>query len=257
MDDNQRREVLDSKVHPEGKGEDPAVEAYLDPEFEKKPVQERIDIALQLQQVLAGQGAIIEKIAQGDVQAAHLQDELNLLRARLEERERAAESYEANQQKFRDRLFDDMDELRSVDPEVIAKAQAQATKDLQEQVTNKKARRAVSEMSLKEKLRTEPQETITPTGELVLTRISGNLQPKLIDESITIGPFRYQLPVGIPIKVPRSVAQQYRQRKAALKENDEIAELLSAEPGKVKKDTDIAREWSKFSGEPFLIASRV
>lgn len=255
MDEDLNREALESKVHPEGRGEDPAVEAYLGPEFEKAPVQDKVSILLELQKITLGQNAILARIEAGDT---FLQDQLNVIRVRLDEREKAAEAYEANQQKFIEELFDDMNKLRSTDPEVIAKAQAQAVKDVQGQVTNKKARRTVEGMQMKERLLAEPQETITPTGELVLIREGGHPRPKLLPEKIVIGSFHWILEPGIPIKVPQSVAQQYRQRKEVLKENEGIADLLGAGPDKkTKKDTEIAREWSKYSDEPFKIGSRV
>lgn len=238
-DINRENEALDSIVRTDGVGEDPAVAALLSDDFVTASEVEALDVKLALQQLIRGQSALLNNMDT-------MSGEVSRLRQRMTAYEAAASAYEQDRKKFVEEIESRSELLLKREEERNA-IRAKAVNDVSEMVAVKKANAKMDAMEMKRRLLAEPTETVLVTGNWVNVSVGqGRSQMKLYPEYINIHGVQFKLEPG-QHTVPRSVAEIIRQRQANAAEQAERKEAISAAPGKIRKDTEVAKDWDAIS----------
>lgn len=236
---------------PENKGhisgmEERAVQAAIESDPATTSHTEALEIGLHLDQILHGMNSILSRMDKQDAEAIDLRDTLNSVRERLNKMEEAQQRWDEDRDQILQLAQERSDD---VDPEVRAQAQARATKDVQSMTAALRANANMDRLKFAEALKTMPQEEIISPGKIVFVRSqSGQPQPQLFHEQIRINGFTWTLPAGQPIKVPKVVADRWREMKIEAEELQARRNVLSAtERGKHRHEKTLAQEWSEIN----------
>lgn len=232
--------VLSSEINPSGHGEDPAVQAFLDPKYDSLPPGDALEIRLQLDAIIKGQAALLNN-------QDTMGQEIANIRRRVDEWEKIQDRFEQDNQKFIDEVNEQSNRLlKSLEDQ--QKTRVQAMQDVTRRLAEKRAGIAADAQRTKERLANEPVETINVVGRWVkVSRGQGTYEMVLQPEQININGVGFLLPPGSH-KVPKSVAERYRDILRSRQENQERKDLLRAGK-KLKKDTEIIRGWNEINAK--------
>jgi hypothetical protein len=226
-------EALNASVRIDGAGEHPAVQALMSPEFEKMSNMDASQIALLLQQIVRGQNSLLE---QNSIQIAQL-------RERQDQADREiAERFES-QQKFINDVLNRAEDLQRTGIE-RDKLIAEGVATYQKAKENATANLAAKNLQYAQQLAKEPKVMVISPGQLVTTMEHGQQVVKIINEEVRIKDKVWRLPIGIPVEVPKSIAEFLSQRRASQTETAKRSELLS----KNLEANKLADEWNKIEG---------
>lgn len=209
---------------------------------------EALDIGLQLDQLLKGMGSVLSRMDQQDEDGLALRDELSKIRERIVEMENAQRKWDEDRDKILEHAADVSD---SVDPAIRAQAQADAAKAVSSTTAALKANASLDRQRFIQSLKDMPQEEILSPGKVVFIRGQGGFTiPKLYNEVIRINGMEWQLPAGQPIKVPKIVADRYRQMMLEKEELAARKHILSAtDRGKHRHERVLVDDWNAVSSK--------
>ena len=222
--------------------EERAVQAAEESHPEDTSNIEALNIGLQLDQIMNGMGSILSRMDKGDEESLKLRDTLSRIRERLAKMEAAQDKWDAEREKI---LQHSMEISENVDPTVRAEASAKAARDLQSITAGIKVNANLERKAFAESLKDMPQEEIISAGKIIFISGQGGFsQPRLYNEQIRMNGLVWTLPAGQAIKVPKVVADRYRQMKLEEQELAERRHVLSAtERGKHRHEGTLAQEW--------------
>lgn len=226
-------EALNSTIRSDGQGEHPAIQTLMSEEFEKMSNLDASQIAFMLQQIVRGQNSLLE---QNSIQIAQIRERQEQVDREIAERFNA-------QQKFIEDVLDKAESLRRTGIEhdkLIAQGAAQYAEARKTAV----ARMAAKKLQLEEQLAQEPKVLVISPGRLVTTMQGGQQVTTIISEEIRMGHKQWILPVGVPVELPKSVADILSQRRASQAESAQRRDILS----KNMESSKLAEEWSKIGG---------
>jgi hypothetical protein len=234
--EQKEREALESPVRLDGKGEHPAVQALLSPEFEQMSNMDAMSVALILQDIVRGQQSLIARYDQTAEEIARLR----------EKQERAdkeiAERLEA-QQKFIEDVLDRAEKLQQKGEErdkLIAQGVAQYEKAKQVAAADM----ATKNLMFDQKLASEPKVTVVWPGEIVTVMEAGQQVVKVAPSEVRIRHRLWRYAPGQTVEVPKTVANFLEQRRASQQETLKRQEILQ----KNLEAPKLAEEWSKVGG---------
>jgi hypothetical protein len=209
---------------------------------------EALEIGLQLDQILSGMGSVLSRMDKQDEDGLALRAELSKIRARLVEMEEAQKKWDEEKDQI---LQHAMEVSESVDPKIRAHAQADAAKAVQSTAAALKANASLDRIKFAQSIKDMPQETIISPGKMVFVRgPSGFPTPKMFNEIIRINGLEWQLPAGQPIKVPKIVADRYREMMLEKEELAARRHVLSAtNVGKHRHEKQLVEDWNTVSSK--------
>lgn len=220
----QQQEILNSPVRLDGVGEDPAVRDLA--KIPEMTNEQALDVAVALQQILRGQQTQGEELAK--------------IRAEMVRMDKAAKKWEEDRVKFVEEV-----ERRASKYELAAaekeKLLAKEAGHLQELVREAMAQAAVDKMRFDQILAAEPKETIVSPGELLMVNESGAQMAKLVPEEIRIKHRVWVLEPGVPVEVPKSVADFVRSKRRQARETSERQAALQRNLESNELDREFAR----------------
>lgn len=242
-DITREQEVLNAPVHPQGKGEDPAVQALLSPDFATMSNTEALDIALVLQQIVRGQAAILNNLqTQGQ--------ELQKLRERMDKYDKAAIAWETDRKKFLEEVYQKADSVRITNPTKREEMRAKAAQRIQQEIEKAKAEKVYQDLQFVKMLESQPTEVIVSKGRVVTKREDGVIKQVVIPEVIRIRNKVWVLPPNQPVEVPKMVADEWRIRQTIQEEQEKRKKLLMVNDYYDGKPIDqVAKEWNEISSE--------
>lgn len=226
------QEQLNRPVDPTGEGESEAVKALLSPEFEQMSNLNASDIALMLQQIIRGQNSLLARIDQTGIEVAKLKEhQANVDKRIFEAIEREKKGIEE--------VLDRASKLKATGSErdkIIAKGAQLYTQAVQ----SARASKATEKLKFEEQIRRMPLEMVISPGIWINTREG----MKLIAEEVRIKHKIWALPPGVPVDVPKCVADVLRDRRKSQLETAKRKEVLA----KQSEQSKLAQEWSKIEG---------
>jgi len=221
---------LEKLVNTSGQGEDPAVKALLSDDFVKAPDVEALDVALALQEILRGQ-----KLQEAEIRK---------LRQQMSEYDKSAQEWNYEREKFVDKM-DSAYEKLTLSEEDRVRLQIQESERIKKETDMARANASMRIKSMKEKILTEPTETVVAPGELLTIREGKNFRSVIADTVIRIGQLEWKLPPGKPVDVPKSVANRLREMQ--LEKEEDIARRSLLDADRDTKDVEIARKWEEIN----------
>jgi hypothetical protein len=227
------REALVSPVRLDGQGEHPAIQELLSSEFEQMSNLDASQIALILQQIIRGQNSLME---QNSIQIAQIRERQDQIDKRI------ADELASNR-KFIEDVLDRAEDLKRAGIEhdrLVAKGVSQ----YQEAKENAVAQMAQRNLLYAQTLANEPKVTIVSPGQVITTMEHGQQIAKIIPEEVRIRDRIWRFPIGVPVEVPKSIADFLTQRRISQTETLKRQELLS----KNMETTKLAEEWNKIGG---------
>jgi hypothetical protein len=197
-----------------------AVEALQSDEFSRMKDAEALNVALALQEIIRGNTSIL---ANQDTMG----EELHRLRERMDKYDQATAKYEANRESFVEEVLQRSEKLRATGSGKD-KLIARGTLQLQEAITNARAKNASDKLRFEEALQTMEKVKIISPGVWETGYVSGG-QPvqHLVSEVIKIKHKTWVLPVGVEIEVPKVVAEVLANRRRSDQETAERQAVLS------------------------------
>lgn len=217
---------------------DAAVQAVKSEEFLSMNDSEALDVALALQQILRGQGAILNR-------QDEFADELRKMKAQMKKYDKAAEKYENNREKYIQEVLDKAASLKATGSEKD-KLVAQGTLQLQEAIKEARAKNASDKMVFEENLRRMPKVTVVSPGVWVSGSASGGAPVhQIVPEEIRIKHLRWVLPPGKPVEVPEVVAKALEDRRRSDAETAERQAALS----KIQENDKLTQEISEINNK--------
>jgi hypothetical protein len=227
------REALAAPVRTDGKGEHPAIQALMSPEFEKMSNLDASQIALMLQEIVRGQNSLL---AQNSSQIA-------MIRERQDKTDQDTSDRFDQQNKFIQEVLDRAEDLKRTGmahDKLVAEGAAQF-KAARESAA---ATLVMKNMEFARSLAAQPKLKVVSAGQLITTMEHGQQVVKIIPEEVRIKDKRWVLPIGELVEVPESVAAILTQRKASQKETAQRQQLLS----KNMESTNLAEAWNAIDG---------
>jgi paraquat-inducible protein B len=212
------------------------VKALMSPEFERMSNLDASQIALMLQEIVRGQNSLLANAQQNTVEIARLRERQDQVDREIAERL-------ASQNKFVEEVLDRAEKLQRTGEE-RDKLIAKGVEQYQEARAKAVASKAAKNLAFRQKINSEPKVTVISPGQLVTTMEMGSQVAKIIAEEVRIADMRWVLPPGVPVEVPKTVADYLTERRASQLETNQRAELLS----KNLETTKLAQEWSKIGG---------
>ncbi len=229
-------EKLNAPINPSGEGELPAVQALLDDDFVNLSDFKASEIALVLQQIVRGQNSLLT-LAQNN------SDEINRLKAKMESNDKFLEGRFNDQKGEIEEILDRASSLKAVGSKKD-KIVAQGAQMFSQAIVEAKAQAAVSKLQFEEMLRRQPKVTVVSPGVWIQIRNGQSLENKLIPEEIRIKHLRWLLPPGIPVDVPKAVADQLADRRKSQIETGLRKDMLS----KQMEQSKLANAWANVEG---------
>lgn len=217
-DEQRQREenAWDSKVRPDGVGEDPAIQALQN--FGEKSNVEAFDIALQLQQIIRGQNSMLANYEK-------MSDQIAKMRQRMAAMDEQAAKWETDRQRWLEEVTARADRVRLTE-EGQEKARAQAGIDLAAETQKARARITVDRAEYDAWLKTQPFETVVSPGKVIMVSEGGQQTAKLIAEEVRVKHRIWQFPPGVPKDVPAPIAQILRDRRRSEAETQERMDAM-------------------------------
>lgn len=232
------QEALNSLVRTDGKGEDPVVRDALSSQFTEGSNQQAAEIAIALRELLSGQKAQSEEIAK--------------IRARMDAIDKASEKWENDRQRFLDDINAQADKIRG-NQVTQDRAKAEAVQQLKAEMANQKLNLITERRLFDEFLERQPTETIVSPGVLITINENGAQVAKLLPEEVRIKHRVFLLPPGVPMDLPKPVAEIIRDRRRlekstkarqeALAKNLELGELDKVMK-KIDEESGTPMKWS-------------
>ncbi len=209
---------------------------------------EALEIGLQLDQILRGMGSVLSRMDKQDEDGLALREELSKVRERLVQMEEAQRKWDEEKDQI---LQSSLEASEAIDPEVRAQAQANAAKAVQSTTAALKANSNLDRSRFIQSLKDMPQEEIISPGKIVFVRSqTGFPTPTLYNEIVRMNGMQWTLPAGQPIKVPKVVADRYRQM---MLEKEELAArknvLLATNVGKHRHEKVLVNDWNAVSSK--------
>lgn len=241
---NRENEVLNSQVRLDGIGEDGPVA-----DLARLPEMSNVDaakVALQLQQLIRGENSILGQ------QQTEL---MNRLMEKMEAMDRMAAKWESDRLRYVEEMTAMADRLRKSE-DAQEKARAQAGIDLARATQEARASMALDKRAYDEFLAKEPKVTVVSPGVIMTVTENGSPTAKLMPEEIRVKHRRFVLQPGIPIDLPKSIADVYNSRvrsRAETREREEVLKM-NLESGKLEErmreiDAKYGSNGSLFSSE--------
>lgn len=227
------QEALNTPVRLDGKGEAPVVQDLLSPDFLQKSNLEASEIALFLQQIIRGQNSLLEQNSQQIASLRERQDQID---------QRIADELASNR-KFIEEVLDRAEDLKRTGLEhdkLIAQGVAQYEKAKQDAA----AMQAIKTLEYEQQLAREEKVMVVSGGQLITTMQNGQQVAALIPEEVRIRHKIWVLPPGIPVNVPKSVAEFLAQRNESKIETAKRQAILQ----KNYEVPKLAEEWNKIGG---------
>lgn len=220
--------------------------------LESRPSQtsnlEAFEIGLRLDQMINGMESILTRMDRQDEQARLLADQLERVRARLDKMQRAVELWETEQDKIRQISQEASD---NVDPQVRAKAQADASKAVSNLTAALRVNGNLQRAQFIEALKNSPQVEVTSPGRIVFASgPQGTMVPQLLADRVGINGFTWVFQPNRPTKVPKIVADRYyemKQEEALLAQRKFM--LSASNKGKLREEDSLAKEWDRVNTE--------
>lgn len=206
------REMMHSQVRVDGRGEDPAVAAYLQQAGTASPT-EMAELSLALDSMLKGDMSWMN-----DPSKAHL---VQKLRKRAAEMEDAARRYEEDKEKFMNDAWEKADRVRPRGAK-LDETIAKGTRTLDQARVIATANAATKRLRFREMIEHGPKRKIFVTGNPIMTTSGFHIEPEVIN----IMGFRMVLPPG-EHDVPIPFAERYDNIKRNREENELRSQALS------------------------------
>lgn len=236
LDRQREQERLLSPVNLTGEGEDPAIQKLLSPEFLKMTNLDATDVALMLQQIIRGQNSLLTLAKQNS-------DDIARIKSRQDRIDKDLIAREAARKSEIEDILQRAEKLKltgNARDKIIAKGGKMFEKALQEA----RAGKAADQIKYAQKLAAEPKELVVSPGKIEMQMQAGRQVAVHLPEEIRIKRKTWVFPPGVPVEVPRSVAQALRDRHASQEETRKRQELLS----KKLNANSLANEWNKVEG---------
>lgn len=231
-------EVMNSPVRMDGVGEDPVIKALLSDQFVEGSNKNSLDIALALQALVRGQGAILNQI-QGQGEA------ITKLTERMNKMDKASEAWNRDRQGFIENVQEKAEALKIKNPEEKAKLIAREALHVQQEIQLALANKTVDEMGFKQWMENQPKVTVTSPGKMVTVNQGGVIQAVMEPESIRIRNLEWILSPNIPTDVPKPVADEFYARQKILSETIDRKKILNAD--KPMENVAMAQEWQNIN----------
>jgi hypothetical protein len=226
------QEQLNRPINPNGEGETQAVKVLLSPEFEQMSNLDATSVALMLQEIIRGQNSLLARIEDTNIEVAKLREH----QANVDKQ--IAETLQRERNEIED-VLDQASKLK-LTGEAKDRVVAKGAKMYTEALVSARARSASDKLRFEEQLKNMPKENVLSPGSWIQTREG----MKLIPEEVRIKHKIWLLPPGVPIEVPKAVADVLRDRRKSQLETAKRKELL----GKQVEQTKMAEEWAKIDG---------
>lgn len=226
------QEQMNRPVSSTGEGEVEAVKALLSPEFETMSNLEASSIALLLQDIIRGQNSLLARVEHTGIEIAKLREH----QAGVDEK---IASMVANSRKEIEDVLSKSSKLKasgSKKDKIVATGAQLYSKAIQDARANK----ASSKLQFEEQLRRMPKETIVSPGAWIQTREG----MKLIPEEVRIKHKVWYLIPGVPLDVPKAVADVLRDRRKSQFETAQRKEIL----GKQMEQNKMVQAWNNVNG---------
>ena len=208
------RDILHSKVRSDGKGEDPALAAYLGQDSNTS-FTEMAEMSLALDRLLKGDMSMLNDPAQSEKVAK--------LRARAAAIQDADRRYQEDPQKFIEGLWEKADKVRPRGAK-LDEEKAKGARIIQDAVTFGKANLATRKLKLQEMLRNSPKRKIFVTGNPVMTNNGIVIEPEYINIMgfrMVLAPGEHEVPLPFAARHDDMVQSQRENaaRSASMSEN--------------------------------------
>jgi len=231
----------------DGKGEDPAMQALLSPDFATMSNKEALTIAMAVQELVRGQASLASNMESVTSSLTAVSDLVEKLQERMERMDKAEVAWQTDREKFFQTVSDRAESLRIRDPEEKTKFQVTQGNQIQQLMLQATIKRKEANQKFEELLKTEPEVTIVPVGH-VENRDNGmgKSVPTLVSDIVRIKSHTWVLPPGVSVKVPKIVAEAYREKLLARQEGQERANafLLNGTPsdGGIQHEAYVVRK---------------
>jgi len=233
-------EVLNSPVRMDGVGEDPVVRDMLSDKFVAGTNAESLNIALALQELVRGQNSILGMVrGQGD--------SISKLTERMNKMDRAAERWNKDRQGFVESVQEKAEALKIQSPDEKAKFLAKAGQNVQREIQQAMANKAVGDMEFSAWMRNQPQVTVTSPGKMETINRGGVIQTVMEPEVIKIRNMEWVLYPGIPTDIPAPVADEFYSRQKIVNETIERKKILNAD--RPLENVAMAQQWQNINNK--------
>lgn len=226
-------EALNSSVRIDGAGEHPVVKALLSPEFEQMSNMDVSGIALVLQEIVRGQNSLLARYDETSIEIARL-------RERQDQADREIAERLAGQQKFIEEILDRAESLKRTGLE-HDKLIAEGVAIYEKAKHTAAAQIASSNLAFEQKLASEEKVMVVSPGQLITTMEGGQQVAKIIAEEVRIKHKVWIFPPGIPVFVPKTIADFLAQRRSSQIKTNKLQDILS----KKLEASKLAEEWNK------------
>lgn len=200
-------------------GHDAAVEAVMDPKFADMSNADAVSIALQLQQILRGNQALLEN-------QDKFSEELTKIKKKMAKYDADAEKFQNNQNAFLADVMGRAEKLK-VSGAKKEKMIAKASQEFQQAVSSARASQATDKIQFEQLIASQPKVKIISAGVFESGIIQGQPISRLTNEVVRIKHKTWVLPIGQEIEVPQCVADALRDRRKIENETKERQESLS------------------------------
>jgi len=222
--------MMRGKVRWDGKGEDPAVAAYLQGLVSADP-EEAAELALAMDRLLKGDASILNDPDQVET--------LNKLRARAAKMKDAERRYEENKDKFIQGLWE-KHEKYTPRGEKLEEVRAQGAQMVQNAIVYARANASIKKQKFKEIIKNGPKRTVFVSGNPVMTDKGMILEPIYIN-IMGVG---MVLPPG-QHTIPEPFARRYDDMKRAEAENRARSAALEEQ----MRADKLAQKWNEIDTE--------
>ena len=241
MDKNKIQEVLNSKVRLDGKGEDPVIKPLFDGSLDNAPVEERIDFAAALQQLLQGQQTI--QTAQ-----TTSMEELAKLKERMVAYEKEAQAFRNDRESWYNSTINEASKRMDVSDEEKARLRKQGAEIYQMARAQARQNKTTVTKQLKKDLLAEPKVTVIDPGVPVNIKGRGIVFEPLV---LNYKGIEIRLEPGIETKIPVSIKTLYDSKRRDIAHRDAIKEAMKIQDGvpkgKNQFDLDVRKANDKYN----------
>lgn len=225
--------------------DDPAVKAMKSEEFATMSNEKAFDVALAIQQILRGQGSLLEN-------QDKFAEELRQMKAKMSKYDEDAAKYESNSQKFIEEVMAKAEKLiaaGSTKDKIIARGSA----EFAEAKKQARAKNSVDNLKFVESLRTMPKVEVTSPGvwEMV-SGPGGSVVPTLYSEVVRIKNKQWVLAPGVPTMVPKVVADLLKTKARSARMNAELRAAMDGHLETNEMNAEIRKIQAKYGERSVL-----
>lgn len=241
MDKNKEQEVLHSDVRLDGKGEDPVVQPLFDGSLDTAPVEERIDFAVALRQLLQGQQTI--QTAQ-----TTSMEEISSIKERMVVYEKEAQAFRRDRESWYNNSMSEASKQLDVSPEEKARLRQKGAEIYQMARAKARQDKAMVTAQLKKKLLAEPKVTVIDPGIPVNIKNRGIVFEPLI---LNYKGIEIKFEPGVETEIPVSIKPLYDSRRRDIAHRDAIKDAMALKDGvpkgKLQFDRDVQAANQKYN----------